>query len=54
MTENAYAQYEPTEGVRILEIETPISLNTIQNSNVDIELWDCGGSQRFVNKSCTL
>ncbi|XP_065203594.1 intraflagellar transport protein 22 homolog [Planococcus citri] len=47
MTENAYSQYEPTEGVRILEIETPVSLNTMQNSNVDIELWDCGGSQRY-------
>lgn len=53
MSENAYSQYEPTEGVRILEIEKPLSLNTMQNSDVDIELWDCGGSQRLRSHSDT-
>lgn len=39
------SQYEPTQGVRILEVEISKSNSSI-DSNVEVELWDCGGSSR--------
>lgn len=46
MHDNDFTQYEPTEGVRILEVETSTS-NSYVDSNVEVELWDCGGSSRY-------
>ena len=46
MPDNDSSPYEPTEGVRILEMETSAS-NLSADSRVEIELWDCGGSPRY-------
>lgn len=43
MSDSDYLRYEPTEGVRILEIEYS-EKSSSQNKNIEIELWDCAGS----------
>nr|XP_026690527.1 intraflagellar transport protein 22 homolog isoform X2 [Ciona intestinalis] len=37
------SKYRPTIGVRILEFETSLG----NSLNVDVELWDCSGSESF-------
>ncbi len=46
MSDNDFSQYEPTEGVRILEFETSVKTDSSRNINAEVELWDCAGSQR--------
>ena len=43
-TEAYTGDYYPTKGVRILEFECNETVND-QLFRVDVELWDCGGSQ---------
>uniref|UniRef100_A0A310T477 Intraflagellar transport protein 22 homolog n=1 Tax=Xenopus tropicalis TaxID=8364 RepID=A0A310T477_XENTR len=46
-TETIAGEYNPTQGVRILECECP---NGNKGSSCEVELWDCGGDSKF--KSC--
>lgn len=44
-TEAYSGDYYPTKGVRILEFEYNNEPVNGQPVRVDVELWDCGGSQ---------
>ncbi|XP_053560574.1 intraflagellar transport protein 22 homolog [Bombina bombina] len=46
-TESVGGEYNPTQGVRILEFECP---NVNKGSSCEVELWDCGGDHKF--ESC--
>ncbi|KAE8622634.1 hypothetical protein XENTR_v10005317 [Xenopus tropicalis] len=46
-TETIGGEYNPTQGVRILEFECP---NGNKGSSCEVELWDCGGDSKF--ESC--
>ncbi|KAM4700996.1 intraflagellar transport protein 22 homolog [Discoglossus pictus] len=48
-TETIGGEYNPTQGVRILEFEAP-SVNGNKGSGCEVELWDCGGDHKF--ESC--
>uniref|UniRef100_A0A3Q3WDJ1 Intraflagellar transport protein 22 homolog n=1 Tax=Mola mola TaxID=94237 RepID=A0A3Q3WDJ1_MOLML len=47
--ENVAGEYRPTQGVRILEFESPID-GSGDKANSEIELWDCSGDFKF--ESC--
>eukprot|EP00794_Sanderia_malayensis_P013823 gene13823-15268_t len=49
-TEMSSGEYYPTVGVRILEFDVE-SVATKQNrsANVDVELWDCSGDNKYEN-----
>lgn len=49
MSECDDSQYEPTEGVRILETEVPIRSHTSNSVIQEVELWDCAGSSKYIN-----
>lgn len=47
-TESASGDYHPTQGVRILEFEVDnVNLGGNHAVNIEVELWDCSGNQRF-------
>ncbi|MEE6468759.1 hypothetical protein FKM82_008370 [Ascaphus truei] len=48
-TEPVGGEYNPTQGVRILEFEGP-NVNGNKGSACEVELWDCGGDNKF--ESC--
>ncbi|KAG8450727.1 hypothetical protein GDO86_003123 [Hymenochirus boettgeri] len=45
-TETIGGEYNPTQGVRILEFECP-NVNGSKGSTCEVELWDCGGDPKF-------
>lgn len=45
-TDHSQSEYHPTAGVRILEFEQQLN-NGQRNVDVEIELWDCGGSEEY-------
>nr|XP_033778288.1 intraflagellar transport protein 22 homolog isoform X2 [Geotrypetes seraphini] len=49
-TETVGGEYNPTQGVRILEFESlnvPNVNGNNKSSGCEVELWDCGGDQKF-------
>ncbi|KAM4796504.1 intraflagellar transport protein 22 homolog [Rhinophrynus dorsalis] len=48
-TETIGGEYNPTQGVRVLEFECP-NINGNKGSTCEVELWDCGGDPKF--ESC--
>ncbi|KAF6031998.1 IFT22 [Bugula neritina] len=48
--ENAGGEYRPTQGVRILEFETPLTKSKGRSGSIDVELWDCSGDHKY--ESC--
>ncbi|XP_029468531.1 intraflagellar transport protein 22 homolog isoform X1 [Rhinatrema bivittatum] len=49
-TETVGGEYNPTQGVRILEFESsnvPNVNGSNKSSGCEVELWDCGGDPRF-------
>ncbi|XDA89288.1 hypothetical protein R6Z07F_018923 [Ovis aries] len=43
-------EYNPTQGVRILEFENPHVTSNNKGTGCEFELWDCGGDPKF--ESC--
>ncbi|KAB1263478.1 Intraflagellar transport protein 22-like protein [Camelus dromedarius] len=43
-------EYNPTQGVRILEFENPHVASNNKGTGCEFELWDCGGDPKF--ESC--
>ncbi|XP_045629832.1 intraflagellar transport protein 22 homolog isoform X1 [Ursus americanus] len=43
-------EYNPTQGVRILEFENPHVTSNTKGTGCEFELWDCGGDPKF--ESC--
>jgi len=43
-------EYNPTQGVRILEFENPHVTSNAKGTGCEFELWDCGGDPKF--ESC--
>ncbi|XP_045397458.1 intraflagellar transport protein 22 homolog isoform X2 [Lemur catta] len=43
-------EYNPTQGVRILEFENPNVTSNNKGTGCEFELWDCGGDTKF--ESC--
>ncbi|XP_053413406.1 intraflagellar transport protein 22 homolog isoform X2 [Nycticebus coucang] len=43
-------EYNPTQGVRILEFENPHVTSNSKGTGCEFELWDCGGDTKF--ESC--
>ncbi|XP_004587021.1 intraflagellar transport protein 22 homolog [Ochotona princeps] len=43
-------EYNPTQGVRIVEFEKPQINSNSQGPGCEFELWDCGGDRKF--ESC--
>ncbi|XP_074045615.1 intraflagellar transport protein 22 homolog isoform X1 [Macrotis lagotis] len=43
-------EYNPTQGVRILEFENPQVTSNNKGTGCEFELWDCGGDTKF--ESC--
>lgn len=43
-------EYNPTQGVRILEFENPHVTSNNKGTGCEFELWDCGGDSKF--ESC--
>nr|KAF6366329.1 intraflagellar transport 22 [Pipistrellus kuhlii] len=43
-------EYNPTQGVRILEFENPHVTSNNKGTACEFELWDCGGDPKF--ESC--
>ncbi|KFO35462.1 intraflagellar transport protein 22 homolog isoform X2 [Fukomys damarensis] len=43
-------EYNPTQGVRILEFENPNVTSNNKGTGCEFELWDCGGDAKF--ESC--
>uniref|UniRef100_A0A8C4PRA0 Intraflagellar transport protein 22 homolog n=1 Tax=Equus asinus TaxID=9793 RepID=A0A8C4PRA0_EQUAS len=43
-------EYNPTQGVRILEFENPHVTSNNKGAGCEFELWDCGGDPKF--ESC--
>ncbi|XP_004620915.1 intraflagellar transport protein 22 homolog isoform X1 [Sorex araneus] len=43
-------EYNPTQGVRILEFENPDVITNSKGAGCEFELWDCGGDPKF--ESC--
>lgn len=43
-------EYNPTQGVRILEFENPLVTSNNKGTGCEFELWDCGGDSKF--ESC--
>ncbi|KAE8613726.1 hypothetical protein XENTR_v10007846 [Xenopus tropicalis] len=50
-TETIAGEYNPTQGVRILECECP---NGNKGSSCEVELWDCGGDSKSSECECLL
>ncbi|KAM9844833.1 intraflagellar transport protein 22 homolog [Aulostomus maculatus] len=48
-TENVGGDYQPTQGVRILEFESQLE-GSGDNKTCEVELWDCSGDFKF--ESC--
>ncbi|CAG2058548.1 unnamed protein product [Timema podura] len=46
-TENSSGDYHPTQGVRILEFESPVLNVNNKPSKAEVELWDCSGDHKF-------
>ena len=62
-TESSGGEYNPTQGVRIMEFEWDVGEDpkTGNPLRADVELWDCGGRKEYVymplatsNKFCGL
>ncbi|XP_069471117.1 intraflagellar transport protein 22 homolog isoform X3 [Ambystoma mexicanum] len=49
-TETIGGEYNPTQGVRILEFESSSGNMSNKSSGCEVELWDCGGDLKF--ESC--
>ncbi|XP_078535477.1 intraflagellar transport protein 22 homolog isoform X2 [Lissotriton helveticus] len=49
-TETIGGEYNPTQGVRILEYENSSGNISNKSANCEVELWDCGGDLKF--ESC--
>ncbi|XP_002722866.1 intraflagellar transport protein 22 homolog isoform X2 [Oryctolagus cuniculus] len=41
------AEYNPTQGVRIVEFEDPQLASNSKGAGCEFELWDCGGDTKF-------
>ena len=42
-------EYNPTQGVRILEFENPHVTSNNKGTGCEFELWDCGGDPKYVS-----
>ena len=42
------AEYTPTIGCRILEIEQDIKVNN-RVEKIEVEIWDCSGDNKYLN-----